>query len=110
VPRPKPVTVTVVCSECGLDWNLHKPDAKGNVALDECVRLLKLEVSKPRPVTLPIVQPMPYPVYPPINPFPVRPYRPAYPPYRPTWITQPNTITGSGSGQAWGNATSGWAH
>ena len=46
--QPKPKTVKVECDVCGQDWKLHKPDAKGKVGLDECVRLLKAEMAKPR--------------------------------------------------------------
>ena len=61
---PKPVNVNVVCSECGLPWDSHEENARGKVTLDECVRLLKLEVSKPRPVVLPFPTVKPRPVYP----------------------------------------------
>jgi hypothetical protein len=47
--QPKPKTVKVECDVCGQDWKQHKPDAKGKVGLDECVRLLKVELAKPRP-------------------------------------------------------------
>jgi hypothetical protein len=49
VKTPKPKTVKVDCDVCGLDWKQHKPDAKGKVTLDECVRLLKAELAKGRP-------------------------------------------------------------
>jgi hypothetical protein len=49
VKTPKPKTVKVDCDVCGLDWKQHKPDAKGKVTLDECVRLLKAELAKPCP-------------------------------------------------------------
>ncbi len=39
----------VECDVCALDWTLHTPDAKGKVTLDECVRLLRAELAKPRP-------------------------------------------------------------
>lgn len=44
--QPKPKTVKVVCEVCGLEWREHKPDGKGKVGLDECVRLLKAELAK----------------------------------------------------------------
>lgn len=45
---PKPKHLNIVCTECGLPWDKHKADAKGKVGLEECVRLLKAEVAKPK--------------------------------------------------------------
>lgn len=46
--KPKPVVVTTICSECGLDWDDHGD----NPTTSDCVRLLKVELERrPRPVT-----------------------------------------------------------
>jgi hypothetical protein len=43
--KPSPVPVAIVCSECELPWDDHgaKP------TLEDCIRLLKVERSKPSP-------------------------------------------------------------
>lgn len=46
---PKPIVTKTVCSLCGLDWEKHPDNAS---ALD-CIALLKAEVAKPAPVTIP---------------------------------------------------------
>ena len=61
--KPQPVVVETVCSECGLDWDLHgdKP------TLVDCIRLLRDELARrsaPSPVTITYpIQPV-YPGYP----------------------------------------------
>ncbi len=40
MPKPQPVPQTVVCSECGLKWELHK-----KATLAECIRLLRAELA-----------------------------------------------------------------
>ena len=42
---PKPVVQTTICSDCGLDWTLHK-----KATSSECIRLLKDALAK-RPPT-----------------------------------------------------------
>jgi hypothetical protein len=43
---PKPIPQHVVCSECGLAWDKHKSTSLGLAStLEECVRLLKLELA-----------------------------------------------------------------
>lgn len=45
--KPKPVVVTTICSECGLDWDDHGD----NPTTSDCVRLLKIELARrPKPV------------------------------------------------------------
>lgn len=47
---PEPVSTSVRCSVCGLDWASHKTGSNGTVALEECVRLLKQELARrPQP-------------------------------------------------------------
>ena len=46
--RPKPISKSVVCSECGLPWAKHTAGRKTDPTLDVCVRLLKAELAKPR--------------------------------------------------------------
>jgi hypothetical protein len=72
MPRtPKPVPVSQVCSECGLDWGLHgeKP------TLDDCVRLLRAELAT-RPLwnnwpPYYVPYPQPYPQVPWTVPYPI---------------------------------------
>jgi len=91
-PKPKPVSV--VCDQCGLDWELHKPDAKGKVSLDECVRLLKIELSKPKPVTIPFVPYVPQPL--PVTPWPSVPWPRPYV----TWSTTTSVAAQSAAGSS----------
>lgn len=39
--KPQPVSKSIVCSECGLAWDMHK-----EATLAECVRLLRSELAK----------------------------------------------------------------
>lgn len=48
--NPQPIVTSTVCSVCGLNWANHMPDASGEVSTLECVRLLKAEIARPRPV------------------------------------------------------------
>jgi len=57
VPKPNPVHVNVICSECGLSWDAHGP----RPTLDDCVRLLRAELAR-RPVV--VNHPLPWPVVP----------------------------------------------
>lgn len=59
--KPKPVVTATICSECGLDWDLHGE----NPTQSDCIRLLKTELAM-RPTTIT------YPVYPYIQPY--KPY------------------------------------
>lgn len=47
--KPEPVPQSVICTACGISWDLHKP-SRGKVTLSECVRLLRAELAK-RPIT-----------------------------------------------------------
>lgn len=85
---PKPVNVNVVCSECGLPWAAHKENQRGKVTLDECVRLLKIEMK--RPYVLPNGQPT-------VNPWHPRPFSGGGSTW-PTWdgTKQPSNTSGTG--------------
>lgn len=93
---PTPKHVETICSVCGLDWKRHGKAP----TLETCVELLKKELAaKPAPVQpIPMPYPVPYPISP--QPYP-RPYRP-WPNYPggPSWISQPQTISGQISGSA----------
>lgn len=52
--KPEPKTVKVVCTVCGLDWDKHTQTRRADVPLDECVRLLKLELAAARATHWPI--------------------------------------------------------
>ena len=43
MPKPEPVPSSLVCSVCGLSWSDHK-----RKTIEECVRLLKVELTKRR--------------------------------------------------------------
>jgi hypothetical protein len=70
--KPEPVSVTTVCSECGLNWDLHGDDP----TTDDCIRILKAELANARFKEAKVI-PMPYPVYPPRAPW-AEPYRLPY--------------------------------
>jgi hypothetical protein len=44
--KPKPVSKSVVCSECGLAWNRHTEGRKTDPTPDVCIRLLKADLLK----------------------------------------------------------------
>jgi hypothetical protein len=41
--KPEPIVVSTICSQCGLNWDLHGD----NPSLLDCIRLLKAEIAKP---------------------------------------------------------------
>lgn len=47
--QPKKKVVSVVCTECDLPWEDHKTATSDDKpTLEDCVRLLKKELQKPR--------------------------------------------------------------
>ena len=44
--KPKPISTSVVCSECGLPWDKHSTAEDEEVTLASCVGLLKAELAK----------------------------------------------------------------
>ena len=60
--KPKPVVVETICSECGMDWDLHGE----NPTTSDCIRLLRAELAiRPRSITIqPYVQPYSPAIYP----------------------------------------------
>lgn len=53
--KPEPVSVETQCSVCGLDWKLHGKTP----TLEDCIRVLKAELSKR--ALYPTVVPNPFP-------------------------------------------------
>ena len=94
--RPKPIVTQTLCDTCGLSWDLHVPNRKGIVEADECVRLLKAELSR-RPQYVPQYVPV-YP-RPWVNPLPV-------PWYGGVYVSGTNQAQPSGGGYTF-NATAG---
>lgn len=78
--KPEPVVVSTLCSECGLDWGLHGEEP----TTDDCIRLLKAELSRKRLRFTPMPKMIPYPYTPPytppIYPNPYAEWQPCYKP------------------------------
>jgi hypothetical protein len=47
--KPEPKSVKIVCTVCGLDWDRHRCASDSDVSIEECVRLLKADLSAKRP-------------------------------------------------------------
>lgn len=56
--KPSPKVIKTVCSECGLSWDDHTKGRKTAPTLDVCVRLLKVELAKPKAAPMPYYQPV----------------------------------------------------